>query len=61
MFRNIQKLNKKGKLEWEYLAAIALVLIIVVVMLLFSESIKAKIVEKGKEFFSNLLPDWFGQ
>lgn len=59
MLRN--KLNKKGKLEWEYLAAIVLVLIIIVVILLFSEGIKKLIMEKGEAFFSKILPDWLGQ
>ena len=54
-------MNKKGTLEWEYLAAIVLVLIIVVVILLFSESMKTQIMEKGKEFFSNILPNLLGQ
>ena len=49
-------MNKKGKLEWEYLAAIVLVLLIVVIMLLYSESIKEKIIEAGKKFFSEVLP-----
>jgi len=49
-------MNKKGKLEWEYLAAIVLVLLIVVVMILFSDGIKNLIMEKGAEFFGNLLP-----
>lgn len=49
-------MNKKGALEWEYLAAIVLVLIIVVVILLFSEGIKTKIMEAGKNFFSSILP-----
>lgn len=54
MFRNI--INKKGTLEWEYLAAIVLVLLIVVVILLFSQGIKTTIIEKGREFFSDLIP-----
>lgn len=59
MFRT--KLNKKGKLEWEYLAAIVLILLIVVVMLLFSQGVKNTIIEKSENFFSKILPDWLGQ
>ncbi|MDP2907485.1 MAG: hypothetical protein Q8O03_06095 [Nanoarchaeota archaeon] len=59
MLRN--KINKKGKMEWEYLAAIVLILIIIVVMLLFSQGIKTKVMEKGSEFFSKIIPDWLGQ
>lgn len=55
------KMNKKGKLEWEYLAAIALVLIIVVVILLFSESVKNIIIEKSQDLFSKIIPDWLRQ
>lgn len=54
-------MHKQGKLEWEYLAAIALVLILVVVLLLFSEGIRKTIMDKGQEFFSNIMPDWLGQ
>jgi len=54
-------MNKKGKLEWEYLAAIVLVLLIVVVLLLSSDSIKNMIMQRGKEFFSKIIPDWLGQ
>jgi len=54
-------MNKKAKLEWEYLAAIVLVLLIVVVILLFSEGIKKQIIEAGKNFFSNILPEKIGQ
>ncbi|MBL7100995.1 MAG: hypothetical protein ISS23_03520 [Nanoarchaeota archaeon] len=54
-------INKKGKLELEYLAAIVLVLLIVVVILLFSEGIRNTIMEKGREFFSNILPTSLGQ
>lgn len=59
MFRN--KINKSGKLEWEYLAAIVLVLLIIVVMLLFSQSVKNIVFEKGRELFSKIIPDWLGQ
>ncbi len=54
-------MDKKGKLEWEYLAAIILVLLIIVVMLLFSQTIKNTLIEKGKELFSKIIPDWLGQ
>ena len=54
-------MNKKGKLEWEYLAVIVLVLLIIVVMLLFSDSIRKMIMEKGSEFFNKIIPDWLGQ
>jgi len=57
----IPDLYKKGKLEWEYLAAIVLILLIIVVMLLFSQTIKNIIFEKGKEFFSKIIPNWLGQ
>lgn len=50
-------MDKKGKMEWEYLAAIVIVLIVVVVMLLYSEGIKTTIMDAGKKFFSNLFPD----
>lgn len=55
------KINKKGVLEWEYIAAIVLVLLIVVVMLLFSDTVKNMIMERGKEFFSNIIPESVGQ
>ncbi|MBU4502886.1 MAG: hypothetical protein KKA79_09900 [Nanoarchaeota archaeon] len=54
-------MDKKGTLEWEYIAAIVLVLIIVVVILLFSDSMKNMIMERGREFFSNILPEKLGQ
>lgn len=56
-----EKMNKKGKLEWEYLAAIVLVLLIIVVLLLFSENIGKIIMERGKKFFSEIIPGWVGQ
>lgn len=55
------KIGKKGKLEWEYLAAVVLVLLIIVVMILFSQTAKNIVIEKGKEFFSKIIPDWLGQ
>jgi len=55
------KMNKKGTLEWEYIAAIVLVLLIVVVILMFSEGIKTKIMDMGREFFSEILPSQLGQ
>lgn len=54
-------MNKKGTLEWEYIAAIVLVLLIVVVILMFSEGIKTKIMDMGREFFSEILPSQLGQ
>lgn len=54
-------LNKKGTLEWEYIAAIVLVLVIVVVILLFSDNMKNMVMEKGREFFSTILPEKLGQ
>lgn len=54
-------MNKKGILEWEYIAAIVLILLIVVVMLLFSQGIKTTVMEKGSEFFSKIIPNWLGQ
>lgn len=53
--------NKKGKLEWEYLAAIALILLVIVIMMLFSETIKTTIMEKGREFMDKIIPDFLGQ
>lgn len=61
MFRNIQRLNKKGKLEWEYIAAIVLILVIVVIILLFSGGIKEKILEAGAKFFKETIPLELGQ
>lgn len=54
-------MNKKGKLEWEYLAAIVLVLLIIVIILLFSEGIKEKILEAGRKFFTETIPTNLGQ
>lgn len=49
------KINKKAKMEWEYIAAVVLVLLIVVVLLLMSGSIKNLIWERGREAIANLL------
>lgn len=48
-------INKKAKLEWEYIAAVVLVLLVIVVLLLMSGSIKNIIWEKGKEIIADLL------
>lgn len=54
-------MNKKAKLEWEYIAAIVLILLIVVVMMLFSDTIKNIVMEKGAEFMDKIIPDFLGQ
>lgn len=54
-------MNKKGKLEWEYIAAIVLLLLIVVIILLFSGGIKEKILEAGAKFFKETIPLELGQ
>ncbi len=48
-------MNRKAKMEWEYIAAVVLVLLIIVVMLLMSGSIRNLIWEKGKEAIAELL------
>ena len=48
-------MKKKGVMEWEYLAAILLVLIVVFVILLFMGYVKGTIAERAKEFIKNLL------
>ncbi len=49
------RLNKKAKMEWEYIAAVVLILLIVIVMLLISGSIKSIIWEKGKDVLADLI------
>lgn len=49
------KINKKAKMEWEYIAAVVLILLVVVVMLLMSGSIKNMIWDRAKEIIGNLL------
>ena len=44
-------ISKKGKMEWEYLAAIVLVLLIIVVMILYSGNMKNLIISKGGDFW----------
>jgi len=48
-------------MEWEYLAAIVLILLIIVVMLMFSDSMRQSIMEKGTNFFKKIVPDFLGQ
>lgn len=45
---------KKGKMAWEYLAAIILILVIIVIMLLFSNFIKILIIEKWHDFIEHV-------
>ncbi len=54
-------INKKGALEWEYLAAIVLVLVLVIVLILFSDNLKNILVSKAKDFFSDILPSSLGR
>ncbi len=48
-------MDKKAKMEWEYLAAVVLILLIIIVLLLLSGNIKNIIWEKGKEVIADLL------
>jgi len=49
-------LNKKGELSWEVLAVILLALAVLVIMLIFSTTVKEKIVEA----FGTLVETIFG-
>jgi hypothetical protein len=51
----MQGIKKRGKLEWEYIAAVVLVLLIIIVMLILSGTIRDIIWEKAKEAISALL------
>lgn len=49
------KINKKAKMEWEYLAAVAIILIIIVVVLIMTGTIKTIILDKTKEAIADML------
>ncbi|MFH1210708.1 MAG: hypothetical protein V1645_02215 [archaeon] len=48
-------MKKRGKLEWEYIAAVVIILLIIIVMLLLSGTIKTIIWDKAKEAILGLL------
>lgn len=48
-------MKKKGALEWEYLAAIILILLVIVLGLMFLKFGHETITEKASEFFKGFL------
>lgn len=49
------KINQKGMIAWEYIAAIILALIVILIILLFSKTIKDNIIQGISYFTSTIL------
>ncbi len=48
-------LSKKGKLEVEYIAIIVLALAVLLILILFSDKLRASIVEGVTQFFEEII------